>query len=432
MTTSTAARAEPWTGRVEDEALLRGEGRFGDDVKPQDALAACFVRSPHGFAEIERIDASAAKSAPGVVAVLTAADLASAHYHSLTHAHPIPGRGGKPPISPHRPALAQAASCISASRSRMVLAESVAQAQDAADWWRSNTESLRPSPTRARRSSRVRRSSGRKRPAISASTGRAPADPDGKKQAALERAFAQAAHVVKVELVNQRLVVASLEARSATASYDAAAEQIHAALPDARRMPACAMQSPPRHATSKPDALHVVTDDVGGAFGMKGAAYPEYTRAAARRARGSASRCIGCRRRAEAFVTDTRAANLFWTRGARAQRARPLSGLARRLSRQCGRLHDVGRAFLRDHAYLRLPADGLRHSARAGEHALRLHQHAADRALSRRRPPGGELSDRARDRRRRRQARHRSGRIAPAQPDRAGENPLHHRLRQYL
>ena len=53
----------------------------------------------------------------------------------------------------------------------------------------------------------------------------APADPDGKNQAALERAFAQAAHVVKVELINQRLVAAALEPRSATASYDAAAKR---------------------------------------------------------------------------------------------------------------------------------------------------------------------------------------------------------------
>ena len=98
MSNASAAREAPWSGRVEDDALLRGEGRFGDDVKPEGALAACFVRSPHGFAGIERVDASAARSAPGVAAVFTGADLASAHYHSITHAHPIPGRGGKPPV----------------------------------------------------------------------------------------------------------------------------------------------------------------------------------------------------------------------------------------------------------------------------------------------------------------------------------------------
>ena len=108
MTQSAAARNDDvWNGRVEDDALLRGQGRFGDDVKPDGTLAAYFVRSPHAFARIVRIDASAAKSAPGVVAVLTAADLRDAHYHSISHGHPIPGRGGKTAISPHRPSLAE-------------------------------------------------------------------------------------------------------------------------------------------------------------------------------------------------------------------------------------------------------------------------------------------------------------------------------------
>ena len=60
MTNSTGAQTAPWAGRVEDDALLRGQGRFGDDVKPEGALAACFVRSPHGFARIVRFVASAA------------------------------------------------------------------------------------------------------------------------------------------------------------------------------------------------------------------------------------------------------------------------------------------------------------------------------------------------------------------------------------
>ena len=58
MESNTARQAGPseWTGRIEDDALLRGHGRFGDDVKPEGALAAYFVRSPHAFATIERID----------------------------------------------------------------------------------------------------------------------------------------------------------------------------------------------------------------------------------------------------------------------------------------------------------------------------------------------------------------------------------------
>ena len=129
----TAAAKTHWSGRVEDDALLRGQGRFGDDVKPDGALAACFVRSPHGFARIERIDVGAAKAAPGVTAVLTGADLAAQHYHSISHAHPIPGRGGKPPVSPHRPALAGERVLHIGEPVALVLAQTPAQAQDAAD-----------------------------------------------------------------------------------------------------------------------------------------------------------------------------------------------------------------------------------------------------------------------------------------------------------
>src|SRR4029078_84382 len=84
MTQSAAAsNDDAWNGRVEDDALLRGQRRFGDDVKPDGTLAAYFVRSPHAFAKIVRINVAAAKSAPGVVAVLTATDLSDAHYHSI-------------------------------------------------------------------------------------------------------------------------------------------------------------------------------------------------------------------------------------------------------------------------------------------------------------------------------------------------------------
>src|ERR1035437_8306199 len=105
---STATRqASPpaWAGRIEDDALLRGAGRFGDDGKPASALAAYFVRSPHAFATIERIDVAAATRARGVAAVRSAAALAGAHYHAISHPHSIPGRDGKVGVAPHRPLL---------------------------------------------------------------------------------------------------------------------------------------------------------------------------------------------------------------------------------------------------------------------------------------------------------------------------------------
>ena len=204
-----------WTGRVEDDALVRGQGRFGDDVKPEGALAAYFVRSPHAFANITGIDTAAAKSAPGVVAVLTAADLEASHYHSISHPHPIPGRGGKVPASPHRPVLASGRVLHVGEPVAMVIASSAAAAQDAAELVVVDYEPLTPVTDLRAAILPGAPQLWPDAPGNIAFDWTAPNDADGKKQAALERAFKDAAHVVRVELVNQRLVVASLEPRSA-------------------------------------------------------------------------------------------------------------------------------------------------------------------------------------------------------------------------
>jgi carbon-monoxide dehydrogenase large subunit len=84
-----------WHGRIEDDPLVRGRGRFSDDVRPPDAAHACFVRSPHAFAGIGKVDAAAARRrAAGVLAILTAADLAPAQFATVSAPVPMPGRGG--------------------------------------------------------------------------------------------------------------------------------------------------------------------------------------------------------------------------------------------------------------------------------------------------------------------------------------------------
>jgi carbon-monoxide dehydrogenase large subunit len=310
---TTAAKSE-WTGRVEDDALLRGQGRFGDDVKPDDALAACFVRSPHGFASINGIDVSAAKAAPGVVAVLTAADLAGAHYRSISHGHDIPGRGGKMPFSPHRPALADKRVMHVGEPVAMVLADSAAHAQDAAD-----KIAVNYTPFDAVTDVRAAIEAGSPQlwPEAPRNVGfdwTAPADhtpgSEGKKQAALDKAFKEAAQVVKVELVNQRLVVASVEPRTATASYDAATGQFtlrcgSQAVAAVRGQVAGALGV-------KPDDVRIITEDLGGAFGMKGWCYPEFI-PMLHAARALKRQIHWASTRSEAFVSDNQGRDSFWT-----------------------------------------------------------------------------------------------------------------------
>jgi carbon-monoxide dehydrogenase large subunit len=299
-----------WTGRIEDDALLRGAGRFGDDTKPAGTLAAYFVRSPHAFARINSIDTTAAKAARGVVAVFTAADLAAAHYHSISHPHPIPGRGGKTAASPHRPSLAESRVMHVGEPVAMVVATSAALAQDAGETIAVDYEPLTP-VTDAREALKPGAPQlWEEAPGNLGFDWTAPPDPDGKKKAALDRAFAEAAHVVRVELVNQRVMVAALEPRTATTSYDAEKKQYTLR---------CGTQGFASVRTQvceamglKPEELRVLTDDVGGGFGMKGWLYPEYVPML------HASRLLGkplhwVSTRAESFVTDNHGRDSFWS-----------------------------------------------------------------------------------------------------------------------
>jgi len=310
---STAARqAGPsaWTGRIEDDALLRGAGRFGDDGKPAGALAAYFVRSPHAFATIEHIDVAAAKLAPGVVAVLTAADLAQAHYHSISHPHPIPGRGGKEAVAPHRPSLAASRVLHVGEPVAMVIATSAQAAQDAGEKVAVDYQPL-DAVTDVRAAAAI--GAPQLWPEAPGNIGfdwSAPADPDEKKQVALERAFKDAAHVVRVELVNQRLVVASVEPRTATASYDAG-QKLFTLRCGTQGVAAVRGQIAGAMGI-KPEELRILTDDLGGAFGMKGWCYPEYIPMLhAARALGKPIHWVSTR--AEAFVSDNQGRDSFWS-----------------------------------------------------------------------------------------------------------------------
>src|SRR5919199_318319 len=94
----------PFEPRDEDRRLLTGAGRFCDDERQAGEAHAVFVRSPHAFAAISGIDASAARALPGVLAVLTEADMRAAGTGNVTIANPVPNGTGL--VVPDRPALA--------------------------------------------------------------------------------------------------------------------------------------------------------------------------------------------------------------------------------------------------------------------------------------------------------------------------------------
>ncbi|MPZ56497.1 MAG: molybdopterin-dependent oxidoreductase [Rhizobiales bacterium] len=305
---ASAAAARPWTGRIEDEALVRGLGHYSDDVRPADTTFAVFVRSPHAFADIRGIDTAAARNAPGVLAVYTGADLAAAHYHSVSHAHPVPG--GAPPKSPHRPALAEDRVRHVGELVAVVIGQTLAAAQDAAD-----LIAVDYNPLRAVNDIEQAMAPGAPQiwpdvPGNLAYDWTAPGDPDGAKQAEIDRIFASAAHVAKVSLVNQRIAAATMEPRAATAGYDPATDRftLHTGtqgVAGIRMQVAEAMGI-------KPEQLRVLSEDVGGGFGMKAAGYPEYV-AILHAARELKRPVHWVSTRGEAFMMDNQARDSLYT-----------------------------------------------------------------------------------------------------------------------
>ncbi|WP_337875033.1 xanthine dehydrogenase family protein molybdopterin-binding subunit [Elioraea sp.] len=281
--------------RTEDPRLLRGRGRYVDDLAPPDALHAVFVRSPHPHARIVAIDAAAARAVPGVVAVVTGADLRAAGRGALPCDLPLTGDDGRPARYPPRLALPQDRARFVGEAVAMVVAETLAAARDGAEAVAVEWAPLDPvigigrAPTA---------------PAIhDAVPGNRAYRWQAGDAAAVERAFATAAHVVSVPLRINRVAVAPLETRGAVASWDAALGRW--TLLAATQGTTEAHGELTRGALGvAPQALRIVTPDVGGGFGMKNHAYPEHVallhaaQALGRPVRWQAERT-------EAFVSDS-------------------------------------------------------------------------------------------------------------------------------
>ena len=205
--------------RDEDRRLLTGSGRFLDDEAAVGAAWGVFVRSPHAFADIRGIDTAAALAHSGVLAVLTAADLDAAGIGNVTVAAPIPNT---PMVLPHRPSLAGDAARHVGDAVALVVAETEAAARDAAELVDIDYASREAVTDLARASLPAAPQLWPEAPGNIAADWRPyPAGADGR--AELDRIFAGAAHVARVRLVNQRIVMAPLEPRGAPAEYDDAA-----------------------------------------------------------------------------------------------------------------------------------------------------------------------------------------------------------------
>jgi carbon-monoxide dehydrogenase large subunit len=302
MTAQSSARTkdEP---RVEDDALVRGAGRFMDDPHLPNQAYAAFVRSPHAHARILSVNTEAARKAKYVLAVLTAEDIKAAGVGSVARHPPVVGRGGAKMAMPFRPALAGDKVMHGGDAVAMVVAETAAAAQDAADLVVVQYEEL---PAVVDLQTAMKKGGTQ---LFDDATGNLCVDwpgpvPNEENERDVAKIIAEAPHVARVSVTNQRMVVASMETRGATGVYDAKTESytLHASSQgaDPLRGMAAAIMGVPN------DKMRVITEDIGGAFGMKTPVYPEYV------ALLVAAKKLGrpvhwMSSRSEAFVTDTQA-----------------------------------------------------------------------------------------------------------------------------
>jgi carbon-monoxide dehydrogenase large subunit len=252
--------------RQEDPTLLRGEGRYTDDMNLPNQAWCVMVRSQVAHGVIKGIDTAAAKTMPGVLGVWTGADLAG--YGPLKTLIPVPNRDGSPMKTPTRPSLAIDKVRFVGDPVAFVVAETLAQARDAAEAVIVDIDTL-PAVTDAREATR---------PGAPLVFDDAPGNVcvdylygDSTKVA---EAFARAAHVTRLRLVSNRIVVCAMEPRSALAEYDSGTD---------RYILRCGNQGAfgLKHQMAdllriKPDQMRILTGNVGGSFGMKGSPYPEY------------------------------------------------------------------------------------------------------------------------------------------------------------
>src|SRR3954470_24827155 len=220
--TGNAEKSAERHGRIEDERLLRGFGRFIEDATSEKPAYAAFVRSPHAFARILSLDIAEATRAPGVLAVLTAADMQAAGIKSISRHPPMTGRAGAKIVHTDRPALAGDRVLHVGQPVVAVIADTRDQALDAAELVVVEYETLQPVID-------VREAIAPGAPQLwPEASGNVALDWPGPVQdndaelRAVEDAIAKATHVARVTEVNQRIMVASMEPRGADARYDAA------------------------------------------------------------------------------------------------------------------------------------------------------------------------------------------------------------------
>jgi len=250
--------------RKEDPMLLRGQGHYTDDVSLPGQAYAVMVRSQIAHGIIRGIDTEAARKMPGVLGVYTGADLQG--YGPLKCVVPFNNRDGSPMKKPLRQALAVGKVRYVGDPVAFVVAESVAAAKDAAEAATLDIDAL-PAVTTAEAAAQPGA------PQLYDDVpGNVSLDYHYGDAETVKAAFAKAAHVTKLKLVNSRLVVAAMEPRAALAAFDGQRFTLYVGSQGVFGMRANISEALGVPAKD----VRILTGQVGGSFGMKAAVFPEY------------------------------------------------------------------------------------------------------------------------------------------------------------
>ena len=361
-----------------------GAARYTSDKVPQNAARAFVLRSPHAHARFRITDVSAARAMPGVLLILTAEDIA--HLGGLPCLAPVANADGSPMQPVPYPILAKDVVRHVGDAVAFMVAETLAQARDAAEAIGVDYENL---------------------PAVNGIVaalkpgaplvwperqGNIVFDAEMGSKEKAEAGFVNAHHVTKLRIVNNRLVSNYMETRAVVASYNPRSERFHLNLGSQgvhgiRDVLADAVFKVPK------EKVHVTTGDVGGGFGTKAFCYREYPLAAeAAKRLGRPVAWIG--ERGEHFLGDAQGRDHI------TEAELALDAKGRILGLKIDVLSDMGAylsafaPFIPSLAGLMAPWP-LRHSGHLLPLPRTLHEHASRRRLSRRRAAGGSLSYRA-------------------------------------
>jgi carbon-monoxide dehydrogenase large subunit len=282
--------------RKEDRRLITGRGNYTDDLLLPDQAFAAFVRSPHAHAAINSIDAEAAREMPGVVAVLTGEEFAASGLGPLMCGWMIHSRDGEPMKVGEHPALASDKVRYVGDAVALVVADSLQAARDAAECVYVDYDDL-PAVADVVSAGSV------DAPELhSGIAGNEAFDWEIGDADAVAAAFARAAHVTRLRLINNRLVPNAMEPRSLNAQFDVGTGQhtlhITSQNPHGLRMTLAAVIGfAPEH------KIRVISEDVGGGFGSKAFNYAEEV-ACLWAARETGRPVKWAADRSEAFLTD--------------------------------------------------------------------------------------------------------------------------------